>query len=116
MTEPPPPLCRAVAQAATELAALQARLDRLEIGMEAALAPASAGLPPGAIALLQEVDILRQSLAAMAGFLDHLAQATDAQGRVSMGPALAAMPLRDMARRLAGGGGAGPRADAPELF
>jgi small-conductance mechanosensitive channel len=110
------PLQQACARVAEELEALHGRLERLEAGLETALTPPPPGLEGRSIAMIQEIDMLRQSLGALADYIGQLAREAEADGRVDARAAIASVPLRAMAERLAGRAVAAPAPGQPELF
>lgn len=96
------PLKLAASRVAGELGSLHGRLERLEYGLEAVFAHSRAGLEGQTIGMIQELDMLRQSLGALADYLEHLSDATDETGQADQATALRTVPLRDMATRLRG--------------
>lgn len=96
------PLKQATIRIADELESLHERLERLEFGLEAVFAHSRDGLEGQTIGMIQELDMLRQSLAALAMFMGQAAEQTDKHGQSDLKTALASMPLRDMASRLSG--------------
>ncbi|MEP9375041.1 hypothetical protein [Mesorhizobium sp. KR1-2] len=83
-----------------ELAERAAAVERLQ-PLAAALAGA-ARTDPDALRALQGLDLTEQTLRSLAGLLADLAAATPANWRIDAGPALAAIPLADLANRLRG--------------
>lgn len=110
------PLKLATSRVAGELESLHGRLERLEFGLEAVFAHSRAGLEGQTIGMIQELDMLRQSLGALADYLEHLSEATDAAGQSDQATALRAMPLRDMAARLGGARHEAAASGLAELF
>lgn len=110
------PLSLATERIAGELEGLYGRLERLEYGLDMVFVHSSEALNGQTITMLQELDMLRQSLGALADFLNHLSRDTDDRGLVNIGPAVQAVPLRDMAVRLEGKEKAGPVTGHAELF
>lgn len=91
------PLSRTIGACAGELAALADRCEALQAG----LAPA---LQSGAvIEEAQTLDLLTQSLAAVADYLHALSANLPAEWLVDAAPAAAIIPLTELAWRLAGG-------------
>ncbi|MEP9374881.1 hypothetical protein [Mesorhizobium sp. KR1-2] len=87
----------------TELAERAAAVERLQPLAEAARTD------PDALRALQGLDLTEQTLRALAGLLADLAAAAPANWRIDAGPALAAIPLADLANRLAGATSDQPR-------
>ncbi len=119
MTESPSatvPLKQAAQRSADELSGLHERLERLEHGLEAVFAHSRDGLEGQTIAMIQELDMLRQSIGALADFIGTLARNTDDKGQTELALALNGVPLRDMAMRLAGSRHQEPETGQPELF
>lgn len=110
------PLKVAATRVAAELEGLHARLERLEFGLESVFAHTTAGLEGKTIGMIQEMDMLRQSLGALADYIDHVAGTTDGSGLVDATAAINAVPLRDMAARLAGQDAAEAQTGHAELF
>ncbi|GAA4218910.1 hypothetical protein J4E08_24025 [Sagittula sp. NFXS13] len=110
------PLKVATERVAGELEGLYERLERLEYGLDMVFVHTSDALDGQTISMLQELDMLRQSLGALSDFLIHVAHETTADGLVDPGPALKAVPLRDMAVRLAGKTKESPVSGHAELF
>lgn len=96
------PLSVATRRASDELEGLHARLERLEHGLDAVIVQSTQPFDTKSIGMLQELDMLRQSIGALADYLDQISAETDARGMVDVSQALDAVPLRDMAVRLAG--------------
>ncbi|WP_425074430.1 chemotaxis protein [Sagittula sp. S175] len=110
------PLKLAAERVAGELEGLYGRLERLEYGLDMVFVHTTEAMDGQTITMLQELDMLRQSLGALADFLVHLARDTDDIGQVDVLPALKAVPLRDMAVRLEGKEKSGPVSGHAELF
>ncbi|MBP0481391.1 chemotaxis protein [Sagittula salina] len=110
------PLSVAAERVAGELEGLYGNLERLEYGLDMVFVHTSEALGGQTITMLQELDMLRQSLGALADFLSQLARETDATGTVDTGAALRCVPLRDMAIRLGGEEKSGPVSGHAELF
>ena len=89
-------------------------MDRCE-ALQAGLAPA---LQTGAaIEEAQTLDLLTQTLAAVADYLHALAAGLPSEWAVDARPAAALVPLSELARRLAGGGfHAAPDSGELDLF
>ena len=96
------PLSLAAERVASELEGLHGRLERLEYGLDMVFMHATDNLDGQAITMLQELDMLRQSLGALADFLSQLTRETNSLGQVDPSDALNSVPLRDMAARLKG--------------
>lgn len=119
MTAPLPqrlPLKVAAIRIAAELEALHARLERLEVGLESVFEHTTQGLEGQTIGMIQEMDMLRQSIGALADYIDHVAGTTDGDGLVDTTAAINAVPLRDMAARLSGCTAAEAETGHAELF
>jgi hypothetical protein len=110
------PLKIATQRASMELESLHARLERLEHGLDMVFSQSVAALETESISMLQELDMLRQSVGALAEYLDQISEQTGEDGVVNLAMALHAMPLRDMATRLGGRQKLAPRAGQAELF
>jgi hypothetical protein len=89
-------LTRALTACADELAALSGRCGRLQ----GALAPGLAGA--AAIEEAQGLDLVTQSLEALATYLETLARGLPADWTVDAQAAAADLPLAELARRLLG--------------
>ncbi|SMX46202.1 hypothetical protein [Maliponia aquimaris] len=110
------PLRVATQRASSELEGLYMRLERLERGLDAVLVATPAALDTQSIGMLQELDMLRQSIGALADYLGQVAAETGSDGLVNTADALSAVPLRDMAERLGGRQKPAAAAGHPELF
>lgn len=110
------PLKTATFRVAGELEGLYARLERLEYGLDMIFVHNSDSFDGKSISMLQELDMLRQSLGALSDFLVQVSQETDDRGAVDPGPALRSVPLRDMAVRLGGVEKTAPDSGHAELF
>lgn len=110
------PLKVATERASAELEALYERLERLEHGLDALVLHSSGALDSQSIAMLQELDMLRQSVGALADYLGQISLETDHGGMVDLAQALQSVPLRDMAHRLGGQGKVVAPAGQAELF
>ncbi|WP_305971072.1 MULTISPECIES: hypothetical protein [unclassified Mameliella] len=110
------PLKLATRRASEELEGLHARLERLEHGLDAVIGQSTQAFDSKSIGMLQELDMLRQSIGALADYLDQISAATDANGIVNVGEALTAVPLRDMACRLGGQANSAAVGGRAELF
>ena len=62
------------------------------------------GAPSGARQELQKLDLLHQSLGALASYLSSLSQQTPGEWQIASHMAIADIKLRDMAERLSGEG------------
>lgn len=110
------PLRIATQRASSELEGLYTRLERLEHGLDTVLVATPSALDTQSIGMLQELDMLRQSIGALADYLGQVALETDADGMVNTADALNAVPLRDMAERLGGRKKPSAAGGHPELF
>ena len=97
MSQPLQPLSRTVSACAGELAALADRCEALQAGLAPALQSGAA------IEEAQTLDLLTQSLAAVADYLHALSATLPAEWLVDVHSATAIVPLTELARRLAGG-------------
>lgn len=91
------PLSRTIGACAGELAALADRCEALQAGLAPALQTGAA------IEEAQTLDLLTQSLAAVADYLHVLSTSLPADWVVDAGPAAAIVPLTELAWRLVGG-------------
>lgn len=91
------PLSRTLGACAGELAALADRCEALQAGLAPALQTGAA------IEEAQTLDLLTQSLAAVADYLHALSTALPADWLVDAGQAASIVPLTELAWRLAGG-------------
>lgn len=91
------PLTRTLGACAGELAALADRCEALQAGLAPALQSGAA------IEEAQTLDMLTQSLAAVADYLHALAADIPKDWVVDAGPATSAVRLTELAKRLAGG-------------
>jgi hypothetical protein len=110
------PLKTATQRASLELNGLHARLERLEHGLDAVLTRSADALDTETIEILQELDMLRQSVGALSDYLERISATTDDAGLVDLAGALSNIPLRDMATRLGGQTHSASRAGQAELF
>ncbi len=110
------PLRDATQRASSELETLFVRLERLEHALDSVVLKSSGGLSSQTIGMLQELDMLRQSIGALADYLGQISLKTDCAGMVDLSEALNAVPLRDMATRLGGQSRTAARAGHAELF
>lgn len=115
-TETVLPLKIATGRASAELEGLYARLERLEHGLDTVIVQATHALDAKSIGMLQELDMLRQSIGALANYLYRISAETDDAGMVDVIQALTAVPLRDMATRLGGTVSSAGSAGEAELF
>jgi hypothetical protein len=92
----------ATQRVAAELSSLSDRLQRLEDGLEIVFTHSGHALDGETIGMLQEVDVVLQSVQALSQYLVQISDATMADGTVYVEPALERVPLRDVARRLGG--------------
>jgi hypothetical protein len=91
------PLSRTLGACAGELAALADRCETMQAGLAPALQSGAA------IEEAQTLDLLTQTLAAVADYLNVLAAGLPAEWQVDATPAAAAVPLTELAWRLLGG-------------
>lgn len=112
----PQPLKLAAERVASELEGLYGRLERLEYGLDMVFVHTSQAMDTQTISMLQELDMVRQSLGALAEYLSHLACETNDSGDVDATRALEKVPLRDMAVRLDGQAKSVPSTGHAELF
>ena len=110
------PLKIATRRASAELEGLYVRLERLEHGLDSVIVQASHVFDTNSIGMLQELDMLRQSIGALADYLEQISEETDEAGMVDVVQAVSAVPLRDMANRLSGTSNAPSNAGDAELF
>ncbi|HKR89582.1 MAG TPA: hypothetical protein VJS38_15520 [Phenylobacterium sp.] len=96
MSPSPQPLSRTLGACAGELAALADRCEALQAGLAPALQSGAA------IEEAQTLDLLTQSLAAVADYLHALSASLPAEWLVDPAPAAAIVPLTELARRLTG--------------
>jgi hypothetical protein len=96
------PLKLAAERVAFELEGLHGRLERLEYGLDMVFVNSGDALDGQAINMLQELDMLRQSLGALADFLNDVTRNVQPNGEVDASEAINSVPLRDMAARLKG--------------
>lgn len=90
------PLSRTLGACARELSALAARCEELQTGLAPALRSGAA------IEEAQALDLLTQSLAAVAGYLGEVSAELPAELTIDPRDAAAKVPLAEMARRLVG--------------
>lgn len=110
------PLKLVGARVADELEGLYGRLERLEYGLDMVFVHTKDSMDSQAITMLQELDMLRQSLGALANYLVHVTKETDEIGCVDPSSAISSVPLKDMATRLGGNTKAAPQSGHAELF
>lgn len=110
------PLRDATEQVAGELDALEHHLESIEGALEGILESGTGEIPKTALGMLQELDILRQSVGSLSGYLSDLSKATNASGFVNPDTALQRIPLRELASKLSGRAGSAPVTGLPELF
>lgn len=101
---------------ACELEGLHGRLERLEYGLDMVFVHTDKNMDGQTISMLQELDVLRQSLEALSIYLTNVTQATDQCGLVDPSSAISSVPLKDMAARLGGGMMVLPETGRAELF
>lgn len=110
------PLPMATHRVATELSTLSSKMQKIETGLEAVISNASDALDGKAINLLQEVDIVLQSMSVLATYLHEVSKDTKVDGVVCIEPALKGVTLRDVANRLAGSAEVVDSSGHAELF
>jgi hypothetical protein len=105
-------------QLAHELAALQRMADEIEDAVDGMIAREAGMLDAASMRKLQLLDILKQSLLALAGFAERAAALAPPAWRIDGGAAAAGVTLSGLAQRLAAGGGdaGSASADDVELF
>lgn len=86
---------------AQEIARMSDRLTKLELGIEA-LCQSGAPSQKEALRHLQEIDILVQSSETLATYAQSLSNKLEANTSIDAADLLRAVPLRDIAARLAG--------------
>lgn len=91
------PLSRTLAACAGELATLADRCEALQAGLAPALQTGAA------IEEAQTLDLLTQSLVAVSDYLHALSATLPAEWLVDAAPAVAVVPLTELAWRLLGG-------------
>lgn len=101
---------------ASELHGMRDRLEHLERRMETLFAEDLANFDAKTVAAIQEIDMLMQSAAALAEFVQRMAKGRDEVSDLDLDFALQAVTLRDMAIRLKGGTNAAVEVGVPELF
>ncbi len=101
---------------ATELNGLRDRLERVEHGLEAVFIGTD-NVPNGTtIGMLQELDVLQQSVGALADYLGRLSELANTDSTASIEEAISVVPLREMAARLSGISTQSGASGKPELF
>lgn len=115
-TETTLPLKVATRRASAELEGLYVRLERLEHGLDTVIVNATHTFDSTSIGMLQELDMLRQSIGALADYLEQISVGTDDKGMVDVVQALSDVPLRDMATRLSGTANSATSVGHAELF
>lgn len=110
------PLRNASINVAAELDALEHRMERLEQALDVALGAVRADFSSSFMSTLQEVDVVRQTIAALSAYLMSISEATDETGSVDLSVPLSEMPLRDVAARLCGSQTNSFTSGEPELF
>lgn len=103
-----------LARLASELLSLQAMTAEIEEALGDLLQ--SARLEAGPLRTLQHLDLLNQSLHALADVCSSSAALAPADWAVDAAKATGNVPLADLARRLAGGPAATPAEHGDELF
>lgn len=110
------PVQVATIRVATELTGLQERLERVEHGLEAVFIDSESKPSSLTIGMLQELDVLQQSVGALAAYLERLSDLVTPDGSVNVKDAAKVIPLRDMAARLNGFVGVADKSGEAELF
>ncbi|MBS0124959.1 chemotaxis protein [Thetidibacter halocola] len=111
------PVAIVLSRAATELRLLKERLERIEHRLEDLYFRKGRPLDADEIRAFQDVDLVVQSTAALADFLEHVAGIPEAyEGNICMRSAIKTVPLRELAERLAGRSDQPGPADDMELF
>lgn len=110
------PMEIATVRVATELNGLRERLERVEHGLEVVFIE-SENVPSGqTLGMLQELDVLQQSVGALADYLERLSVLVNGDATVCVEDAVAVVPLREMASRLKGLSAKSGNSGTPELF
>lgn len=110
------PLEVATVRVATELNGLRERLERVERGLEVVFIE-SDNVPNGqTLGMLQELDVLQQSVGALADYLERLSTLVNGRATVCVDEAIKVVPLREMASRLNGIAAKSDTSGIPELF
>lgn len=104
---PPPPVApqllgQTLHRLAAELRALQAEARAVDAAIGQALLD-GAPAPGAALASLQRIDLIVQSLGALGAYLAALPVQLPADPQIDINAPLGRIPLRDLARRLSGG-------------
>jgi hypothetical protein len=110
------PLQDETVRVAHELGTLEHRLERIEHALEQVLEADTAALSGTRIIMLQELDVLRQTLGAISEYLADLSAGTTPEGMVDASPFIDKIPLRDLAARLSGSESASQHTGCAELF
>lgn len=110
------PLEIATIRVATELNGLRERLERVERGLEVVFIETE-NTPSGqTLGMLQELDVLQQSVGALADYLERLSTLVNGHATVCVEEAVTVVPLREMASRLKGISAKSNAPGVPELF
>ncbi|PYG28381.1 hypothetical protein [Pelagimonas varians] len=110
------PLEVATVRVATELNGLRERLERVEHGLEVVFVE-SDNVPSGqTLGMLQELDVLQQSVGALADYLVQISSLMNGRATVCVDEAVKVVPLREMASRLNGIAAKSNTSGTPELF
>lgn len=110
------PLEVATVRVATELNGLRERLERVERGLEMVFIESDSVPSSQTLGMLQELDVLQQSVGALAEYLERLSALVDGRATVSVDEAIKVVPLREMAARLNGISAQSGTSGTPELF
>ncbi len=106
----------AIQRGATELHGLTERLERVERQLEVLYHKSGHQLVPEEISALQEIDLVVQSIAALAAYLDNLSNGVSLQREAAIEEAIQTIPLRDLAARLRGEPASSAGQGTTELF
>ncbi len=106
----------ATVRVATELFGLRERLERVEHGLEVVFLDAENIPNSQTIEMLQELDVLQQSVGALANYLNQISGSDDSEGSISIADAVDMVPLREMADRLNGRPRQSKKTGIAELF
>ncbi|KUF12820.1 hypothetical protein [Pseudoponticoccus marisrubri] len=96
------PLADVTMRVVSELHILTDRLRNLEDGVETLLLAPGPSVSGDGIRMLQEIDVTRQSIDALADFLHDLCLTANCEGRVSLSDPLDRIQLKDLSARLRG--------------
>ena len=109
-------LMTAAHRVALELHAVETRVEHVEAELDQMLQHQGSSITGETIAILQQVDLVRQSINALANFLDTLSENSACDCTMDISIALEKIPLRDLRAHLTGGDRSDHCGEAPELF